>query len=145
MVYYCNNSCFKHVCLFVNTFDKMNRPAQPLFFIFMLTLILIGIVTALGKESYRKYQLDKEIGDVKKEVEFFKKKNNILSNLLDYFNSEKFLEKEIRLKLNLMKEGERLVVISPQKKIEAESQISGSVQKKQISNFEKWINYLFED
>lgn len=120
----------------------MNRSVQPLFFIFVLALILIGIVTAMGKESYRRYQLDKEISDFKKEIEFLKNKNNVLSNLLNYFNSEKFLEKEVRLKLNLMKEGEKLVVISPEKKIEAESQLLGGVQKKQISNFEKWWRYF---
>lgn len=144
MVYHSYNSGFKHVCLFVDTSDKMTKSAPSWFFIFVLFLILVGIIVAFGKESYRNYQLSKEVADFKGEIEILKKKNEILSNLLDYFSSEKSLEKEARLKLNLVREGEKLVVISPQEKINAENQFSEGVQKKHFSNFRKWLAYLFD-
>lgn len=144
MVYHSYNSGFKHVCLFIDTFDKMKKSAPSWFFVFVLFLILIGVITAFGKESYRNYQLSKEVAGSKGEIEILKKKNEILSNLLDYFSSEKSLEKEARLKLNLVREGEKLVVISQQEKNNAENQFSGGVQKAYFSNFKKWLKYLLD-
>ncbi len=120
----------------------MSKFTSSSFFIFILILILIGIITAVTKESYRKYQIDKEVTVLRQEIESLKDKNESLSNLLDYFNSEKSLEKEARLKLNLLKEGEKLVVISPDKKPDSGNQVLGEVQEKKVSNFEKWLEYL---
>lgn len=99
----------------------------------------------MGKESYRRYQTHKEVISLKGEVESLKEKNQTLSNLLDYFGSEKSLEKEARLKLNLLKEGEKLVIISPDKKTGSENQLLEDVEEKQLSNFEKWLDYLFKN
>jgi cell division protein FtsB len=123
----------------------MNKLLSSPLVIFLLVLILIGIIAVVGKESYRKYQIDKEVGGIKKEIESLKEKNQALSNLLDYFNSEESLEKEARLKLNLLKEGEKLVIITPNKKTDSENQFSEDIEEKQPSNFEKWLKYLFKD
>lgn len=123
----------------------MNKLLSSPLVIFFLVLILIGIIAAVGKESYRKYQIDKEVGGIRKEIESLKEENQALSNLLDYFNSEESLEKEARLKLNLLKEGEKLVIITPNKKTDLENQLSEDIEKKQPSNFEKWLKYLFKD
>lgn len=121
---------------------REKRDKFPSFFIFVLILVLIGVLTAFGKESYRRYQLDKEVNDYKKGMELLKGKNEVLSNFLNYFNSEKFLEREARLKLNLVKEGERLVIISPKEKTATESQYAEDIRKKQGSNFKKWLKYF---
>lgn len=123
----------------------MGNLTSSKFFIFILILILIGIVTAVGKESYRKYQIDKEVASLKKEIGSLKEKNEFLSNFLDYFNSEKSLEKEARLKLNLAKEGEKLVIITPDKKSDSKNQASEDNSEEGVSNFKKWWKYLFRD
>lgn len=133
---------FKHVCLFINALDKMSRSTLYSFFIFILVLILIGIVAAFGREGYGNYQLNKEIAGLKKEIESLKKNNEELSNLVDYYNSGKSLEGEARLKLNLMKEGEKLVIISPERKAVPGSQSSSNSEQKQFSNLDKWLGYL---
>ena len=111
------------------------------FLIFFLILALIGLVVAVSKESYRRYQIDKEAADLKKEIAFLEEKNESLTRFLDYFNSDKFLEKEARLKLNLLKEGEKLVIISPGKEADLENR-SEDIQENKISNFKKWLEYL---
>ena len=45
------------------------------FLIITLTLILIGIIVAVAKESYKKYQIEREIANTQKEIEFLK--NNV--------------------------------------------------------------------
>lgn len=120
----------------------MSKFLSSPFFIFLLVLILIGIVAVVGKESYRKYQTHKEVADIKREIESLKEKNQALSNFLDYFGSEKSLEKEARLKLNLLKEGEKLVIITPDKKTDLRNQSLEDTKKEQPSNFKKWLRWL---
>ena len=121
----------------------MSKFTYSKFFIFILILILIGVITAVTKESYHKYQISRETTGLKKEIESLKKENELLSNILDYLDSEKSMEKEARLKLNLLKEGEKLVIITPDKKIDSKSQSLEDIQKTQSSNFKKWWEYLF--
>ncbi len=120
----------------------MGKFTSSKFFIFILILIFIGVITAATKESYRKYQISKETTGLKKEIESLKEENELLSNILDYLNSEKSLEKEARLKLNLLKEGEKLVIIAPDKKTDSENQSQKDIQETQSSNFKNWCGYL---
>lgn len=120
----------------------MSKPASYTFLVIILFIALLGIFIALGKESYRKYQIDKEISDLKKETESLKEKNQTLSNLLDYFNSGTSLEKEARLKLNLSKKGEKLIIISPEEKVDSANKNTENTQEGQISNFKKWVGYF---
>lgn len=119
----------------------MSKSTSQKFYIFFLVLIVIGLVIAVGKEAYRKYQVDKEIAVLKQEIESLREKNEAISGLLDYFSSEQSLEKEARLKLNLLKEGEKLVIISSDL---SKSRSLTDVREEEISNFKKWLKYLFD-
>lgn len=114
------------------------------FLIIILTLILIGVIIAVAKESYRKYQIEREIANIQKEIDFLKNKNESLSAFLDYLEHNSSLEKEARLKLNLLKEGEKLIIISSDKESTPEEQTynNDTIEK---SNFIKWQNYFWAD
>jgi cell division protein FtsB len=109
--------------------------------IFGLILILALIVFAFTKESYRKFQISKEVSALLKNIKSLRDKNGDLSNLLNYFNSNESLEKEARLKFNLSKEGEKLVIIGSEGQKNFKNQTSEE-SKKEISNFKKWQEFL---
>lgn len=123
-------------------------------FLFFIILALIGLVISLGRESYRKYQLTKEINRVKSEIERLEGRNNKLANLLEYFKEESYLEKEARLKLNLKKPGEKVVVISetenqdtvgnPEFVQEDEGVPALDEDNLEEANFWKWWEYFFQ-
>jgi len=116
------------------------------FLIITLTLILIGIIIAVAKESYKKYQIEREIANIQKEIELLKNKNESLSAFLDYLGDDSSLEKEARLKLNLLKEGEKLIIISSDKKISSEEQtFDDNNNELNASNLVKWKNYFWVD
>jgi cell division protein FtsB len=124
-------------------------------FLFLVALALIWLTLGVGRESYRKYQLTKEINTLKSEIARLEGTNQQLANLIEYFQQESYLEKEARLKLNLKKPGEKVVVMS-------ESSIPGQVEEsnlqpteefqspefvqeeeKEESNWWKWWEYFF--
>ncbi|MFH1460862.1 MAG: septum formation initiator family protein, partial [Patescibacteria group bacterium] len=114
-------------------------------------MILIVLAVSAGRESYRKYQLTQEIDSLKSEIEKIEGNNQQLANLMDYLKQESYLEKEARLKLNLKKPGEKVVIFSdqPDEQLEnTDSQTSpeNTLQeqtKEKTANYWKWWEYFF--
>lgn len=127
-------------------------------FLFAAVFILIFVIISLGRESYRKHQLTKEINNLKSEIERLDGRNQQLADLMDYFKEESFLEKEARLKLNLKKPGEKVVILSDyfdskanldaldnnSDNTEAEENILQKVANEKSANYWKWWEYFFQ-
>lgn len=124
-------------------------------FIIMGICLLVFIGFSLGKETYRNYQIQKEIQALEEEISSIEKNNNNLTRLIEYFKTESYQEKEARQKLGLQKEEEKVVVITDEsiepEELEmenAENSIeefnqSEEIQKEEISNPRKWWNFIF--
>jgi cell division protein FtsL len=54
-------------------------------FLFLVALALIWLTLGVGRESYRKYQLTKEINTLKSEIARLEGTNQQLANLIEYF------------------------------------------------------------
>ncbi|MBL7053183.1 MAG: septum formation initiator family protein [Candidatus Portnoybacteria bacterium] len=116
-------------------------------FLFLITLALIAITVNIGRESYRKYQLTQEINRFKIEIERLEGKNEQLANLMEYLKEESYLEKEAKLKLNLQKPGEKVVIISDilSKEVSIPEQINILVNNnsEETTNYWEWWQYFF--
>lgn len=115
-------------------------------------VILFFILISLGKEVYRKYQIQKEINSMQEEVKKLEGDSNDLNKLIEYFKSDAFLETEARKKLNLQKPDEKVVVFTD--KVEQQNIDGDNVENKdknivqesiKLSNPEKWWNYFFSE
>jgi len=107
-------------------------------------IFLVLIIIASGRESYRNYRVNQEIKNLQRKIEELQKINTELSELEKYLQSDEFLEKEARLKLNLIRDGEKLVIIK-----RAEEELSSDEVKpeenKNIPNILKWWEYFFRE
>ncbi len=115
-------------------------------FLFFIILALIGLVISLGRESYRKYQLTKEINGLKSEIGRLAGENQQMADLMEYFQEGSYLEKEARLKLNLKKPGEKVIVISQPAAAEVDERIMAEIQDEvnnETTNFWKWWEHFF--
>ncbi|KKT25251.1 MAG: hypothetical protein UW11_C0031G0004 [Parcubacteria group bacterium GW2011_GWA2_43_9b] len=119
--------------------------------LFFLLLAFVWLSLVLVKAFYKKKQLDQEIGSLKAEIDKTDKKGQELSQLLSYFNSESYLEKEAKNKLNLKKEGENVVMVQDTSGGAAlgenndgasvEAAISSPAEE---NNLIKWWKFFFE-
>lgn len=111
-------------------------------------LVLIGI--SLGKEAYRKRQIQKEIEGLQTQINSLGQENSDMQNLISYLSSTDFQEKEAREKLNLQKENEKMIVLHkdvvPQDS-QAENVESGSGLSPEDAspNWQKWWKHFFEN
>ncbi len=125
-------------------------------FLFLIIVVLIALIVSLLQESYRKYQLTKEINNLKSEIERLEGNNKQMANLMEYFKEESYMEKEARLKLNLKKPGEKVVILSPGSTEPAEEENIGEDSSSgkpidydnlniETANYWKWWEYFFRD
>lgn len=110
-------------------------------FITFLVVILVLVAIALGRESYRYFRISKQIKDLEKRIEELERTNEELARMEEYFQSEEFLEKEARLKLNLTKPGEKLIIVKTPEDLKEEEK--ETVVAREISNIQKWWEYFF--
>lgn len=145
MVYYDNFSDIRNDCFFINSLTLgMTKLLYSKPFLVFLVIILILVVIALGQESYRYFRTSQQIKDLENKIEELKTSNEELAGLEEYFQSEEFLEKEARLKLNLTKPGEKLIIIKQiEEDLEEFEQEQGLA--KELSNIQKWWQYFFEE
>lgn len=105
--------------------------------------VIIGFfVFFLVKETYKNYKVDKEIENLKTQMEFFKKENEELTNLINYLKTNDYIEREARVKFGMNKHGENTVMIKKNStsKIKTDSNITNDLG---MSNIEKWRLYFW--
>jgi cell division protein FtsB len=123
------------------------RIFSSLFFLAGLTVIvLIGI--SLGKETYRKRQIQKEIENLQTEIQTLNKENSEINNLISYFSTTEFKEKEAREKLNLQKEDEKMIILRKELESQKNEQKNENTpiqtpQEDKSPNWQKWLKYFF--
>jgi len=98
------------------------------------------------KEIVNRRLVDKEITALNDEVSTLKLEQEAFLNSVDHYNSDFFVEREARSKLNLKKEGESVVVvklddINNVKAIKAEEDVGS---RDSASNVVKWWRYFFD-
>jgi cell division protein FtsL len=126
---------------------KSIRFFSGLFFLAgLVILVMIGI--SLGKETYRKRQIQKEIETLQTEINKVDQENSDLANLISYLSSQEFQEKEAREKLNLQKEDEKMVVLRKDAASQNSRQISEEKEntkdlEDKTPNWKKWLALFF--
>ncbi|MBM3256463.1 MAG: hypothetical protein FJZ04_03295 [Candidatus Moranbacteria bacterium] len=118
-----------------------------------LILITVGlgaivlISLALTKETYRRYQIQKEIEELRVQAEKKERDNQQLKGLIEYFKTEDFQEKEAKEKLSVQKEGEKVLLVKGsrvgEEKPEEEFSNQPAPKKDTRSNQRKWWDYFF--
>lgn len=120
---------------------------------FIVLIVIILISFPLAKKINQQRMLAKEIKELETEAERVSSKNQDLSGLLNYLQSDSFAEKEARLNLDLKKPGEKVVIIKDSTPGETPLKASSSVfnipgldkQTAEIkSNPRKWLEYFFK-
>ena len=130
------------------------RKANGFFFNFAIVFLLIGLLLlsfGIVREYLRKKELAREVISLEQELANLNlDKKNFLSSI-DAYQSEFFVEQEARVKFNLKKPGEKVVII-PSTTIETiqankAQLVAGEGQELQknlyMENASSWANYFF--
>jgi len=122
--------------------DLANKIFSFRLFILIGVLVVIFLGTNLGKEFYKKHQIQKEIDSLKGDINSLEENNYKLSQLIEYCKTDEYKEAQARERFSLGKEGENLIVMieSSSSDNEIEKKINDS---EKLPNYRKWWNYFF--
>jgi len=113
--------------------------STPIGIIFLL-LILIFISYSIWQNTQQKKNIAQRAENLDQEINRLEDENLELTNLIEYFASSEYIEKEAREKLNLAKPGEKVVIVSKEKPL-----LPGDKKDfNQEINFKTWWNYFFK-
>lgn len=114
----------------------------------LLTVILILAISFLFWQAIKgrpqKIEIEKELNEAKNKFENLKKEKEYFKNFLDYFKSKGYLEKQARLRLNLKKEGEKVIFIYKKFIENLKDNQKENPENNKLSNFKKWIKFIFK-
>ncbi len=137
-------------------FKKKSNIVYQLSLSFLGLLIVFLIGLPLINKIKQRNEIKKEIIDLQKEIRDLEEKNSKLEKVVNYLESDQFIEEQARLKLGLKKPGEEVVVINDKRTNNQSStsdtlyNISGLNKEKpknfyQESNPLKWLKYFFKN
>ncbi len=127
----------------ITVYQKLLK--SKIFFIFLVP-ILLALVTGIFQKLYYRYEIKGDLDKLNAEISDLNKQKNDLNQLVDYYKNESNLEKEARVRLNLKKEGEKVVIILPQATSTGESGETISKTSTDIGNspnYKQWWYYFF--
>ena len=123
-------------------YEKLIR--SRIFFVFLIPISL-ALLVGIFQQFYYRYQVKKDLDRLNTEIANFNKQKEDLNNLLDYYKNESNLENEARVRLNLKKEGENVVIILPTATSTESDKISSQRDIENMPNYKQWWHYFFSN
>lgn len=128
------------------TINKSTRNLSFRFIILIAFLVMFYSGYKLLHQTYKYNQINVEITQLQSEIERLNQDNQNLTELINYLQTDNFKEKEAREKLNLIKEGEHLVLVK-EKDSPTNSQLPEQQKMAQVvverPNYYWWWHYYF--
>lgn len=129
-----------------NTTIYQKLVKSKVFFIFLIAVFLT-LAIGIFQKIYYYYAVQKELNKLSAELANLNNEEKGLNKLIDYYNNESNIEKEARVRLNLKKEGEKVVIILPSATSTSNNGESiygsGSINLENLPNYKQWWYYFF--
>lgn len=129
--------------------NKTNIIVRLLFNAKTFALVLLAVVVALSipisKNISKHYVVDQEILDLQSEINEMEASNKNFKKIIDYLESDQFVEEQARLSLGLKKPGEEVVVIKSSGIVAGASDRREEIvqEEKDEPNHIRWWKYFF--
>lgn len=104
----------------------------------LLVLLILSIVKVV-REAMIRYTINKEIATLENQLSDLESKSGKIENMISYLKTDQYIEKEARIKLNLVKPGEKQINFTSSTDSLARLDIA-----QESPNYIKWFNYFFK-
>jgi cell division protein FtsB len=108
------------------------------FFQILIIIIGVGLIVNLSRSVLKLLQASDQLREAEQKVSQLEKEASLLAQKKDLFQSPDFIEQEARNKLNMVKEGETVVVLPAN--IEEFSKEKERQKSEPLPNWRQWLN-----
>ncbi|MDD3607795.1 MAG: septum formation initiator family protein [Candidatus Moranbacteria bacterium] len=130
--------------------ENLERSAKRTKVFLIRIFIILGMVVLfyafykLSNVIYQQNATEREIMSLQEEIDRLDKENRNMEDMIAYFKTDEFKEKEAKDKLNLVKDGEQVVFLKEKEVIKEEEL---EEQKPEVTvdkpNYYWWWHYFF--
>lgn len=115
-------------------------------FLLVLIIVLITITLNLSQNYSKNKEVNEEIASLRQEISSLEQENLQFQELINYFNSDAYIEEKARIDLGLKKQGEQVVVVTGDisEQIAQQTNSQTYTNNKNKSNPKKWWDHFFE-
>ncbi len=124
----------------LTVYEKLLK--SKIFFVFLVPIFL-ALLVGIFQQFYYRYQVKKELDGFKAEMVNYNRQKEDLNKLIDYYKNEANLENEARIRLNLKKEGEKVVIILPTATSTESNRTPSQTNIENMPNYKQWWYYFF--
>lgn len=117
---------------------------RQLFFTFSLIGAIGFLFWIVAKGFPQKLEIEKQMGDIRGQIDNLEKEEERQRGLLEYLNTESYLEKQARLRLNFKKEGEEVVFIYRKDEVKEEGTVKKNNENPFLSKVKEWFRFLMD-
>jgi cell division protein FtsB len=126
------------------------KPASSVSRLRTATIVLLALLILIGTHYVRLVSRNKgisdEIAQLEQKIADLEQHNTQSIDLLDYLNSNAYLEEKARKDLGLKKPGEQAIVIQDIADQSLALESNGSVSEiKMSTNYQRWFTYFFNN
>jgi len=125
-------------------FNSKTKNFKQKLFIAVLILILFFIVVNFIGAWLKSSKVHQEINNLEQEITNLQKDTGKLTELIQYFNSNAYIEEKARVDLGLKKEGEKVVLVPDDIKKNLLNTENQEKSENELSNPKKWWHYFFK-
>ena len=104
----------------------------------MLLLVFIGL--AVLKQRSKHQKSEGQIKTLEQEIVTLQNQSFEAIAMIKYLKSDEFVEKEARQKLNMAKQGEKVVIVPADKQLAA---VKSAKEQSLKKNWQLWLEYFF--
>ncbi|MEK7659568.1 MAG: septum formation initiator family protein [Patescibacteria group bacterium] len=113
--------------------------SRQLFFVLVLVFIAGFLIWLIIKDFPEKIETGKQLRDLKNKIEVLKREEERQKSLAEYLNSESYLEKQARIRLNLKKVGEEVVFVYRKDEEPEQKNPENKNENPFLSKIKEWV------
>ena len=116
------------------------------FWVIIVLFVIVGyMIFIFSRSVWESFEINRQVASLESEMDELDARFDYQKNLISYYGTKSFLEKEARSKLGLKKEGE-LVLALP--RLDQEDERSNleieRLEEEKPPNIEKWWHFFFK-
>jgi len=115
---------------------------QKKYYSFFGLIIFLYLAVLTGRSMYQNWQTTQEAKRIKAEIETLEAERENLQNLITYYQTKSFKEKEARRKLGLVKPDEKVVILS-QETNPPQNLTKPISEEPKKANWQLWWDFFF--
>lgn len=112
-------------------------------FLWGAVLALLFLTVSIGQKLYKKYLIEREISRLEEDIASLQAGNKNILELIDYFKTPEFRERQARSLLSLQKPGEFAVALPPRDDADPAGGREAGTAREKVSNLKLWWDYFF--